>query len=84
MPRFDGTGPMGTGPFGRGLGPCGGGYAGRGYGKGVGRGARFGWGFPPVPFNAEVEKPFLEQRKAWLENQLAAINEQLGKADKSE
>jgi len=22
MPRFDGTGPFGTGPVGRGLGPC--------------------------------------------------------------
>lgn len=84
MPERDGTGPMGTGPFGRGLVPCGGGYAGRGYGRGVGRGARFGWGFPPGPFNAEAEKPFLEQRKAWLESQLAAINEQLGNADKPE
>ena len=27
MPRFDGSGPMGQGPMGRGLGPCG---AGRG------------------------------------------------------
>ncbi|HPC05744.1 MAG TPA: DUF5320 domain-containing protein [Anaerolineaceae bacterium] len=84
MPGFDGTGPTGTGPFGRGLGPCGGGYAGRGYGGGMRRGGRFGWGFPTVPFNTEVDKPFLEQRKAWLESQLAAISEQMKKASDSE
>jgi hypothetical protein len=39
MPRFDGTGPFGQGPMGRGLGPCG---AGRrsGFGSGFGRGFR--------------------------------------------
>ena len=84
MPGFDGTGPNGTGPLGRGLGPCGGGYAGRGYGRGMGRGARFGWGFPPAPYSPEAETPFLEQRKAWLESQLAAINEQMKKTSDSE
>jgi hypothetical protein len=39
MPRFDGTGPFGQGPVGRGLGPCG---AGRriGFGPGFGCGSR--------------------------------------------
>ena len=36
MPRFDGTGPFGQGPMGRGLGPC-----------GAGRGGGFGYGFGP-------------------------------------
>jgi len=39
MPGFDGTGPYGTGPIGRGLGPCGKGAGrGAGFGKGAGRG----------------------------------------------
>jgi hypothetical protein len=75
MPKFDGTGPFGTGPFGRGLGPCGGGRA-WGRGRGFGRG-NFGWGmgqfFAPQPETKEV----LEQRKTWLENQLALISQQL-------
>lgn len=37
MPRLDGTGPMGTGPIGRGLGPCGAGRRGF-YGPRLGRG----------------------------------------------
>ena len=36
MPRFDGTGPFGQGPMGRGMGPC-----------GAGRGGGFGCGFGP-------------------------------------
>lgn len=39
MPRFDGTGPFGNGPMGKGMGPCG---AGRrsGFGSGLGRSSR--------------------------------------------
>lgn len=37
MPRFDGTGPFGQGPMGRGLGPCG---ARRRGGSGLGTGFR--------------------------------------------
>ncbi len=45
MPRFDGTGPFGQGPMGRGLGPCG---AGRRTGFGTGYGCGFrGFGSPP-------------------------------------
>lgn len=41
MPGFDGTGPNGTGPIGRGMGPCGGGFGrGRGFGRGMGMRAR--------------------------------------------
>jgi hypothetical protein len=49
MPRFDGTGPFGQGPMGRGLGLCG---AGRRGSSGFGRGARGfstfqgGWNWP--------------------------------------
>jgi len=75
MPRFDGTGPLGTGLIGRGLGPCGGGQA-WGRGRGFGRG-NFGWGMgqftAPQPETEEV----LEQRKTWLEKQLAAISQRL-------
>ena len=39
MPRFDGSGPMGQGPMGRGLGPCGAGRQ-NGFGAGFGRGFR--------------------------------------------
>jgi len=37
---MDGTGPLGTGRFGRGLGPCGRGMA---FGRGAGRGLGMGW-----------------------------------------
>ena len=51
MPGRDGTGPMGTGPIGRGLGGCLGAIAGfgrgmgRGFGVGFGRGRGMGCGF---------------------------------------
>ena len=78
MPGFDRTGPLGTGPIGRGLGPCGGGGAfGRGYRFGFGRGG-FGWRWNTMPaISAEEETTALEQEKKWLESQLAAINQRL-------
>ena len=76
MPARDGTGPDGTGPYGRGLGPCGGGQAGRGRGRGI-FGAGQGWGLrqgvTPIP----DEKEGLEQRKNWLQTQIEAINKKL-------
>ena len=96
MPRFDGTGPTGTGPIGRGLGPCGGGnagaYAGRGMGfagrvGGRGRGVGFlrcgfGWGMgQTVPLQPDIKAAMIE-RKAWLENQLAVVSQQLQDMDK--
>lgn len=75
MPGFDGTGPFGTGPIGRGMGPCGGGQM-RGRGRGFFRG-NFGWGMgqftAPLPETKEV----LERNKTWLEKQLAAISQRL-------
>ena len=84
MPRFDGTGPTGTGPNGRGMGPCGGGYAGgypRGFaGRNRGRGffrGNFGWGIGQYNIPLYATKEAVEQRKAWLENQLAVVSQQL-------
>jgi len=75
MPRFDGTGPMGTGPLGRGMGPCGQGQA-RGRGRGFGRG-NFGWGMGQFSAPQQETREVMEQRKTWLEKQLAAISQRL-------
>ena len=75
MPRFDGTGPMGTGPLGRGMGPCGQGQA-RGRGRGFGRG-NFGWGMGQFSAPQQETREVMEQRKTWLDKQLAAISQQL-------
>ena len=80
MPGFDGTGPMGRGPIGRGLGPCGGGQS-RGRGRRFGRG-KFGWGMGQFVAPQPETKEVIEQRKTWLENQLAAISQQLQDLDK--
>lgn len=72
MPNMDGSGPMGTGPLGRGLGPCGSGQAGWDRGRGFRRGGgRWDW----APFSADQESAFLEQRKSWLKRQLEAISQ---------
>jgi len=77
MPRFDGTGPLGTGPgTGWGLGPCGAGRAWRrGWGRGFGR-RRFGV-YPYQPLNKEEEKKILEENLADLEEELKAIKARL-------
>ena len=80
MPRFDGTGPIGTGPIGRKMGPCGGQYAGDFAGRGRGRGffrGNFGWGIGQYNIPLYATKEAVEQRKAWLENQLAVVSQQL-------
>lgn len=87
MPRFDRTGPLGTGPIGRGLGPCGGGQAagwgrGRGFRQGGGRGWGFGW--TSAPYSVTDEKQTLEQQKGWLEEQIAAITQRLNSLGKDE
>ena len=73
MPRFDGTGPEGLGPYGRRLGPCGTGeergflfWRGR---RGGGRGYRW---FPNR--FAFDEKTDLEAEKAYLQNRLNVLN----------
>ncbi len=77
MPGRDGTGPLGTGPNGRGLGPCGGGSPmGRGRRGFFGRGAGF-WR-TAYPADLETQRWTLEDQKSWLERQLDAIKSRLG------
>lgn len=87
MPGYDGTGPTGTGPYGRGLGPCGqgrgvrwGGFFGfrRGW-RGAGPG--FGW-FNRAPVAPMDQKEDLESEKQWLTQQLDAINKRLDELEK--
>ena len=78
MPGYDGTGPQGSGPNGRGLGPCSqAGSSRRGFWGfrrgGAGRGWGFRW-FSRFPAN---EKEDLENEKQWLSEQMEAINKRL-------
>jgi hypothetical protein len=90
MPRFDGTGPFGQGPLGRGMGPCG---AGRrsGFGAGFGQGfCRFGnspggWNRPRWGWGAgggnqiapQDEVQALKQQASYLQEQMEAIQKRL-------
>lgn len=83
MPGFDGTGPEGTGPYGRGFGPCGQGYprANRGF-FGFGRGRRGGGrGFWSARWRAispvTDEKSQLDSEKQWLSQQLDTVDKRL-------
>ena len=76
MPRFDRTGPNGSGPLtGRGQGDCVGARPtrfarfGRGAGRGLGRNNR--------RVGYEYSAPTLTEEKAYLENRLKEINEQI-------
>ncbi len=77
MPGGDGTGPFGTGPrwgacLGAGL------RRGRGMGRGPGLGYGFGMGYPGVyPADPQSQRQVLENRKALLERELAALKGQL-------
>lgn len=84
MPGMDGTGPNGTGPFGRGLGPCGAGQAGRFAGRGFRRGGRGAGWLSPTGMPAEDEKSLLEQQKGWLDSRLEAIKKRLESLGASE
>ncbi len=85
MPGLDKTGPLGTGPIGRGLGPCrGSGLAGWGGGRGFRRGGGMGWGMMSMPFTPDEQKGFLTRQKKWLESQVDAINKQLNKLSKTD
>jgi len=65
MPRFDGTGPWGTGPIGWGMGPCG-----RGFWRWTGR--RF-WYAPEL--TVKEEKELLEAQKKAIEKRLKELSE---------
>jgi len=87
MPRFDGTGPLGSGPgTGWGMGPCGGGMGwrrglGRGYGRGFGWGRFGGYPYGGYPYQPQItkkeEKEILEDDVADLEEELKAIKARL-------
>ena len=84
MPGMDRTGPMGTGPIGRGMGLCGGGQAGRGFGRGragFGRGAGRSWEFSQADLPPADEKNYLKQQEALLENRLESIQTRLGQLE---
>jgi len=80
MPGFDGTGPFGTGPRGRGLGPCGGGMNGSRAGRfprlGMGFGRRWeAWGFPQSPaLSPEEEKIILDRQESFLKQNIENIS----------
>ncbi|HNU36666.1 MAG TPA: DUF5320 domain-containing protein [Methanomassiliicoccales archaeon] len=82
MPYFDGTGPNGMGPYGRGMGPC---RSGGRVAFGMGRGRRMGYGraFWVMPENTEVElKRDLEAEIDALESRLKYLKEQLASEKK--
>jgi len=74
MPRYDGTGPLGSGPgTGLGLGPCG---AGRGFRRGFGW-RRF-WGYYPASTPTKKEEvEILAEEASALEEELKAIKARL-------
>ena len=80
MPGYDGTGPEGTGPIGRGLGPCGEGnnYPRRTFwgGRGGGR-RRWFRSFRRPSYFPENERNSLDAEKRWLTQQLEAIDKRL-------
>ncbi|MHC1739855.1 MAG: DUF5320 domain-containing protein [Anaerolineaceae bacterium] len=87
MPGMDRTGPIGTGPIGRGMGPCGGGVASqrenaRGMGRGFRRGGGLGGRHAILPASAQEEKTLLEERKTFLKVQMEAVEKQLEKLNK--
>ena len=80
MPRYNGTGPWGSGlGTGWGMGPCG---AGMGRRRGLGRGRGFGWrrfwGYYPTPVpNKKEETELLSEEAAALEEELKVIKARL-------
>ncbi len=89
MPKFDQTGPQGTGPMtGRGLGPCGMGMGwrqggGRGFGQGQGQGrglCRYFWGNQPQ--DPAARKLALEEYRDALKEELEDLETELASLDK--
>lgn len=76
MPKFNGTGPLGSGPgTGWGLGPCGMGFR-RGLGRGFGQGIFRGYGYQPRITKKE-ETEILKEEAEVTEEQLKEIKERL-------
>jgi hypothetical protein len=84
MPYYDGTGPYGTGPHGRGRGPCHAGehLIGWGMGRGWCRGGYIAPVYPTVYLNEEpstvnIRRKSIELEVEMLERRLKALKDQL-------
>ncbi|MBN2779870.1 MAG: DUF5320 domain-containing protein [Alphaproteobacteria bacterium] len=83
MPNMDKSGPMGTGPIGRGQGGCNGqpmGFGRRGFGRGRGCGRGFG-GFVSCE---KDQKSFLEENIKAHQNELTAMQKRLDELKKQD
>jgi len=77
MPGFDGSGPYGDGPRGRGFGPCSGNRSDLRYGRGYGRRGWFGWGRIAPSYTPQDQIVDLEREKSFLEKRLEDIKQLL-------
>ena len=77
MPGFDGSGPYGDGPRGRGFGPCGGNRSNMRYGRGFGRRGWIGWGRNAPNYTPLDDSVDLEREKSFLEKRLEDIKQLL-------
>lgn len=77
MPGMDRTGPMGTGPIGRGMGPCGDGQARGGRFRRFKWGGGFGWNRMLQPLSPDEEKMIMENQKAMLETQVEILRRRI-------
>ncbi len=79
MPRYNGTGPSGSGPStGWGLGPCGGGTANGRRGGGRGLGWRRFWGYYPTPaLSKKDETETLSEEAKIMEEELKNVKSRL-------
>ena len=86
MPGFDGSGPYGDGPRGRGFGPCRDNRTDLRYGRGFGRRGWsgrgwFGWGRNAPYYAPQDEIVDLEREKSFLEKRLEDIRQLLNKKE---
>jgi len=84
VPGYDGKGPIGRGPNGRGLGPCGQENVDVrrrffGFGRGRGWGRR---GFRWFSRSGVDEHEELKTERSWLQQQLDGINRRISEIDK--
>ena len=81
MPGFDGSGPYGDGPRGRGFCPCRDNRSNVRYGRGFGRRGWFGWGRNAPYYAPQDEIVDLECEKSFLEKRLEDIRQLLNKKE---
>ncbi len=77
MPGFDGSGPTGDGPRGRGFGPCRDNRSNVRFGRGFGRRGWFGWGRNAPNYTPLDDSVDLEREKSFLEKRLEDIKQLL-------